>query len=184
MHLAGVAGGSAHREHQRRKSNRETRVKDRFGRRLGGAILAITDEPQSTRAWATGARGEEKLAKALEGIDGLRVLHDRRVHGSRANIDHIAVAPAGVFVIDAKHYAGKIEIRNRGWFLRPDHRKMTPIRPPGRAVMTCSPWPGPVARPSVEREVVGVLVAARPLELDLHQHIVEQRRRPEPEPVR
>ncbi len=37
---------------------------------------------------------------------------------------------------------------------------------------------------SVEREVVGVLVAAGPLELDLHQHVVEQRRRPEAEPVR
>lgn len=118
----GVAGGSAQREADRRKANREARVKERFGRRLGGAILAVTDEPQSTRSWSTGARGEEKLAKALAGIEGLVALHDRRVPRSRANIDHIVVAPAGVFVIDAKHYQGKIEIRNRGWFLRPDHR--------------------------------------------------------------
>lgn len=62
------------------------------------------------------------MAKALEGIEGLLALHDRRVPGGRANIDHIVVSPAGVFVIDAKHYLGKIEIRNRGWFLRPDHR--------------------------------------------------------------
>jgi hypothetical protein len=39
------------------------------------------------------------------------VLHDRRIPGSRANIDHIAVAPSGVFVIDAKRYKGKIEVR-------------------------------------------------------------------------
>jgi hypothetical protein len=32
------------------------------------------------------------------------------------------IAPAGVFVVDAKHYQGRIEIRNRGWFLRPDER--------------------------------------------------------------
>ena len=30
---------------------------------------------------------------------------------SRANIDHIAIAPSGVFVIDAKRYTGKIEVR-------------------------------------------------------------------------
>lgn len=118
----GVAGGSAQREADRRKANREARVKDRFGRRLGRAILAVTDEPQSTRSWSTGAGGEVKLARALEGIEGLVALHDRRVPRSRANIDHIVVAPAGVFVIDAKRYQGKIEIRNRGWFLRPDHR--------------------------------------------------------------
>lgn len=118
---SGVAGASARREYERRKANRETTIRGRFGR-FGGAVLALTDDPQSTRAWATGAHGEEKLAKALEGIEGLRALHDRRVPGGRANIDHIVVAPAGVFVVDAKHYKGRIEIRNRGWFLRPDHR--------------------------------------------------------------
>jgi hypothetical protein len=118
---SGVAGGSARREYERRKANRETRVKGRFGR-FGRVVLALTDDPQSTRAWATGAKGEEKLAKALDGIDGLRMLHDRRVPQSRANIDHILISPAGVFVVDAKNYRGTIAIRNRGWFFRPDHR--------------------------------------------------------------
>ena len=118
---AGVAGASARREYERRKANREARVKDQFGR-FGGVVLALTDDPQSTRAWATGALGEEKLAAALDGIVGLRVLHDRRVPRSAANIDHILIAPAGVFVVDAKNLRGKIEIRNRGGFLRPDRR--------------------------------------------------------------
>jgi hypothetical protein len=118
---SGVAGASARREYERRKANRETRVKDRFGR-FAGLALALTDDPQSTRAWATGARGEEKLAAALHGIEGLRVLHDRRVARSSANIDHILIAPAGVFVVDAKNLRGKIEIRNRGGFFRTDHR--------------------------------------------------------------
>lgn len=118
---SGVAGASARREYERRKANRETRVKGRFGR-LGGVVLALTDDPQSTRAWATGARGEEKFAKALEGIDGLHMLHDRRVPRSPANIDHILISPAGVFVVDAKNYRGTIAIRNRGWFFGPDHR--------------------------------------------------------------
>ena len=64
----------------------------------------------------------EKLAEALAGIEGLQVLHDRRVPGTRGNIDHIVIAPAGVFVVDAKAYEGLIEIRNYGPFWRPDPR--------------------------------------------------------------
>ena len=116
---AGVAGRSARQEHDRRAARREAAVKERWGNRIGGVVLALTDEPQSTRAWAAGARGEEKLAEALAGFT---VLHDRRVPGTRGNIDHIVVAPAGVFVVDAKHFEGRIEIRNHGWFLRPDER--------------------------------------------------------------
>jgi hypothetical protein len=118
---SGVAGTSARREYERRKANRETRIMGKFGR-FGGVVLALTDDPQSTRAWATGARGEQKFAKALERIDGLRMLHDRRVPHSPANIDHILIAPAGVFVVDAKNYRGTIAIRNRGSFFRPDRR--------------------------------------------------------------
>jgi Nuclease-related domain len=115
------AGGSARREYERRKAKRESRVRDKFGR-AGGLVLAMTDDPQSTRAWATGSRGEEMVAKALSNIEGLRVLNDRRVPGTRGNIDHIVVGPAGVFVVDTKNYQGRIQIRNLGSFFRPDHR--------------------------------------------------------------
>jgi hypothetical protein len=36
---------------------------------------------------------------------------DRRIRRSRANIDHIAVASSGIWVIDAKRYNGKVEVR-------------------------------------------------------------------------
>lgn len=118
----GVPGGSATREAERRTAKREARVKNRFGNRLGGVILALTDEPQSTRAWARGARGEEKLAEALADLPGIQVLHDRRVPGTPGNIDHLVVAPAGVFVVDAKRYQGTIRIRDRGGLFRTDLR--------------------------------------------------------------
>jgi hypothetical protein len=38
------------------------------------------------------------------------MLHDRRMPHSRANIDHIALAPSGVYVIDTKRYKGKIRV--------------------------------------------------------------------------
>jgi hypothetical protein len=115
----GVAGRSARQKHEQLTARREERIKGKLGDRLGGVVLAVTSEPQSTRAWAQGARGEEKLARELADFS---TLHDRRVPGSRANIDHIVIAPAGVFVVDAKLYTGLIRIRDRGWFLRPAER--------------------------------------------------------------
>jgi hypothetical protein len=41
-------------------------------------------------------------------------LHDRRVPGRRTTIDHIAVSPAGVFVIDTKNVAGKVSATRNG----------------------------------------------------------------------
>jgi hypothetical protein len=69
------------------------------------------------RAWATGAAGEVRLAAKLERWTrkaGVVLLHDRRVPRSTANIDHIAVGPSGVFVIDAKRYKGRIAVERRG----------------------------------------------------------------------
>lgn len=64
--------------------------------------------------WRLGAEGEELLADFLEeqlADTPVRLLHDRRMPGTKGNIDHIAIAPTGVFVIDAKHYNGPIEKR-------------------------------------------------------------------------
>jgi hypothetical protein len=118
----GVAGASAKREYERRVARRESRVKGRFGRRLGGVILALSDEPQSTRAWDRGSQGEQELAHALAELDDVRLLNDRRVPETRGNIDHIVIAPAGVFVVDAKHYVGTIRIRDVGGFFKRDER--------------------------------------------------------------
>lgn len=119
---SGSAGASAQREHDRRTANREARVKERFGRRFGGVLLAIVDEPQSTRAWAKGAHGERKLAESLARLPNVVALHDRSVPGTRGNIDHLVIAPAGLFVVDAKHYEGRLRIRDRGGLFRTDNR--------------------------------------------------------------
>jgi hypothetical protein len=103
------------------RSQREQHAKRRLGRRLGGLYLAVTNEPQSTVAWAQGSRGERVLGGYLEKLHDERsviVLHDRRVPGSRANIDHIAITRSGgVWAIDAKNYNGKVQrIDKGGWF--------------------------------------------------------------------
>ena len=38
------------------------------------------------------------------------MLHDRRIPGTRANLDHLVVAPSGIWVVDAKRYEGKVAI--------------------------------------------------------------------------
>lgn len=107
----GTPGGSARREHERRRATREAKTRERHPR-LGGLLLRTQSAPASETAWDTGAAGEEALAAHLaKTCPDVLVLHDRRMPGSRANIDHLAVAPSGVFVIDAKRYKGKIEIR-------------------------------------------------------------------------
>ncbi|UJP41668.1 NERD domain-containing protein [Cellulomonas palmilytica] len=117
---AGHAGGSARREYERRSAAREKRIREAHPR-LGGLILAVSDEPQSTTAWARGAKGEEMLGRGLDSLadKGVRTLHDRRIPRTRANIDHVAVTASGVFVIDAKRYKGRPTLRVEGGILRP-----------------------------------------------------------------
>jgi hypothetical protein len=61
-------------------------------------------------AWRRGAAGERRTARLLDPLErrGWAVLHDLAVPGSRANIDHLVIGPGGVFVIDSKHYRGRL----------------------------------------------------------------------------
>jgi hypothetical protein len=122
---AGTPGASARREFERRSARREERIRSAHPK-LGGLIHALTEDPQSTRAWDVGAVGEERLGQRLNELvtDQLQVLHDRRVPGSRANIDHIAVTPTGVYVIDAKRYRGRPHLKVEGGLLRPRTEKL------------------------------------------------------------
>lgn len=117
---AGLAGASARREHLRRVAKREAKVRQKLGNRLGSIVFKLTNEPHTTRAWAIGAAGEEKLALELANVPGIQILNDLRVPRNRGNIDHLVVAPAGVFVVDAKNFRGEIRIRNRGSIFRSD----------------------------------------------------------------
>jgi hypothetical protein len=115
------AGGSARREYHRRRDARARDIRSRHPR-VGGFILAVTDEPQSTKAWATGATGEEETGRWLDRLasaGAVRVLHDRRIPRLRSNIDHIVIAPGGVFVVDSKRYHGRVERRVTGSIFHP-----------------------------------------------------------------
>jgi hypothetical protein len=42
------------------------------------------------------------------------VLHDLAVPGSRANIDHLAIGPGGIFVVNSKQYRGRLKLDPSG----------------------------------------------------------------------
>ena len=64
------------------------------------------------------SRSEPRAAE-LEFEDwGMVLLHDRRMPGSRGSIDHLAIGPSGVTVIDAENDRGRIEVERRGGLLR------------------------------------------------------------------
>jgi hypothetical protein len=64
------------------------------------------------QVWLRGAEGEEQVARRLAKHlgDSALLLHDRRMPQSKANIDHIAIAPSGVWIIDAKRYKGRVAV--------------------------------------------------------------------------
>ena len=122
---SGVAGSSARREYDRRKAKDEEKLREKWGR-LGGLAVALSDERQSTKAWDQGAVGEELIGARLDTLatDGIAILHDRRIPGSKANIDHIAITRKGIWVIDAKRYKGRPELKIEGGILRPRVEKL------------------------------------------------------------
>lgn len=110
-------GEGARREYERSHRKREDHAREKLGG-VGVFLARVIDEPQSTTAWKKGAEGEARAGarfeKLLEG-SGVKLLHDGRMPGTtRANIDHIAVGPGGITVIDTKNYRGKVRVDRIG----------------------------------------------------------------------
>lgn len=155
----GVAGASARREYEKRHQRRQDSVRAAHPK-IGGFLLAVTDEPQSIKAWDKGAEGEQHVGRILDRIAAegkIRVLHDRRVPGSRANIDHIAITLTGVWVIDAKNYTGRVEQRTTGSLFKPGPNKLYVNRRDRTAAIA-----------GVLKQIAVVTSAAGPL-IDIHE---------------
>jgi len=118
----GEAGASTLREYERRHQRREDHARTQLGR-LGVVLARVIDEPSSTKVWRQGGQGEarsaERLAKHLADT-GVRLLHDRRIPGhGQANIDHLAIGPGGVTVIDSKTHREDVCVDHVGGLFAP-----------------------------------------------------------------
>jgi hypothetical protein len=103
----GMAGRSARREYDRRAERRRRTLRARFPV-IGGFLYTVLPEPQTIGSWSSGSVGESAVGRRLDSLSKYQVivLHDRRIPKRASNIDHIAVGPSGVFVIDTKRYQG------------------------------------------------------------------------------
>ena len=106
-----VAGGSATAEAAARRARQAVRHEKLKRDRpvVGRLALRLFPERDAGKSYASGAIGEEAVGRMLDGLTGkgISVLHDLRIPGSKANIDHVAVTPSGVWVIDSKRYVNK-----------------------------------------------------------------------------
>ena len=80
---------------------------------------------RAAEMWARGYAGEQAVGARLEALrpHGFDVLHDVRWPGRRrANIDHVAIGPAGILVVDAKNWSGTITTHH-GTLRQNGHRR-------------------------------------------------------------
>ena len=80
---------------------------------LAPLTARLAGESDNEFRWRRGAEGEERTAKRLATLlakHDVEILHDLRVPGSRANIDHLAIGPGGVTVIDSKLRKGELRL--------------------------------------------------------------------------
>lgn len=71
--------------------------------------------------WIGDDEQTEHVGAALASLvpRGVRLLHDRRVPGSRANLDHVAVTGSAVWVVTAERVGGRPRPTTAGGRLRP-----------------------------------------------------------------
>jgi Nuclease-related domain len=83
-----------------------------------------------TRAWRRGANGERRTARLLAPLErhGWAILHDLAIPGSQANIDHLAIGPGGVLVVDSKRYRGRLRLDPNGMLWHGRHLLVSTLR--------------------------------------------------------
>ena len=78
----------------------------------GVVVLARSLIDRDADAWRIGAAGERSTADAIAPLasEGWRLLHDRRLPGTTANVDHIVIGPGGVWVVETKAWRGRVVV--------------------------------------------------------------------------
>jgi hypothetical protein len=120
----GIPGASAAAEADQRLQRRVEQVRRRYGDHAAEVAEQVGADEQAIASWRKGSDGEFRLAAFVdrEVGDGVLALHDRLIPGTRRNIDHIFVAPSGVWIVDAKSYKGRVVKRDVGPFWRSEYK--------------------------------------------------------------
>jgi hypothetical protein len=80
--------------------------------RLVTLLEALSADSLHEARWARKAESDER-ARRLEALlagSGVRLLNNRRVPGARSTIDHLAIGPRGITIIDAVRDTGRARV--------------------------------------------------------------------------
>ena len=82
---------------------------------IGGSAALREARSRHDHKWVKGAAGEYLMDQSLHNrlSKDAVILTDRQIPRTTANIDHIVVAPSGVWIIDTKTWKGRIEYKAR-----------------------------------------------------------------------
>lgn len=111
----GEAGFGAE-EQASRRARRVAQLRaerDRAAELDAGVHAALARAQRDQRAWSAGAEGERLVAAAIGDVAryGWTALHDLHWPGRpKANLDHVALGPGGVILIDAKNWSGDVTV--------------------------------------------------------------------------
>jgi Nuclease-related domain len=81
-----------------------------LGAGAAAAMLLFDSPPAHIERWRIGADGERATARQLRPLlrCGWTLLND--IETKHGNLDHVLVGPAGVFMLESKHLAGRLRI--------------------------------------------------------------------------
>jgi len=109
------AGASAREQAQRHTARAEKLTTEYAAAPCEDTRAKLEHAQDAVRRWTAGADGEVLVAHTLRELDryGWTTLHDLRWPDRRdANLDHIALGPGGVVVIDTKNWTGQVHLRD------------------------------------------------------------------------
>lgn len=102
-------GQSLRAQQNAARNERAAHNRDRYGSLLGPIVTTVGKQSHTEKAYAAGAAGEERIGAIIDKtVTGTGLaLHSRLPSptATRGDIDHIAITPAGIYVIDSKNYA-------------------------------------------------------------------------------
>jgi hypothetical protein len=121
MAIASNNAASAQEQQDTASETATVRQRERVGS-FGVFGSRFRGQAQHDQAWRTGD-AEQFVATELEqrtADDHLLWMHDRaRPNTVHATVDHIAIGPGGITVIDSKNLCGKIRVSNAGGMFGP-----------------------------------------------------------------
>ena len=81
-----------------------------FAAALGGFALYRRRQPALVYGCFRGARGEELVAGELAHLPSAWTIFNGLLLPDGRDVDHVAVGPQGVFVIETKHWSGEVSV--------------------------------------------------------------------------